>query len=70
MNENPRLEPLPEEAKSLTDKLILFCLRQKDVIGAFVLLAVVAGIFVAPFDWNVGGFERQPVAVDAIPDNG
>ena len=70
MNESPRIEPLPEEAKSLTDKLILFCLRQKVVIGAFVLLAVAAGIFVAPFDWNVGGLEREPVAVDAIPDIG
>ena len=35
-----------------------------------MVAVIAAGIFVAPFDWDVGGIERNPVAVDAIPDIG
>ncbi len=36
----------------------------------FILLGVLisAGLSVAPFDWNLGGFPRDPVPVDALPD--
>ncbi len=34
------------------------------------LLLIAGGLFVAPFDWQVGGVERSPVAVDALPDTG
>ena len=34
------------------------------------LLLILAGIRYAPFDWNTGGFPRDPVPVDAIPDIG
>jgi copper/silver efflux system protein len=39
---------------------------------AFLLcgLLVAGGIYVAPFDWELGGFARDPVPVDAIPDVG
>jgi Cu(I)/Ag(I) efflux system membrane protein CusA/SilA len=36
----------------------------------FILLGVLisAGLSTAPFDWNLGGFPRDPVPVDALPD--
>lgn len=34
------------------------------------LLLIAGGLFVAPFDWSLGGIERSPVAVDALPDTG
>jgi len=36
----------------------------------FILLAVLiaTGLSVAPFDWELGGFPRDPVPVDALPD--
>ncbi|CCH50213.1 efflux RND transporter permease subunit [Pseudodesulfovibrio piezophilus] len=58
------------EAKTLTDKVILFCLKQKLIV--FLLVAVVMGwgLVVAPFDWHIGSLPRDPVPVDAIPDIG
>ena len=64
-NPNPVAEPDP---KSLLDKVIYFCLTQKIVVFLFCIVIVAGGIFVAPFDWDVGGISRQPVATDAIPD--
>ena len=66
-NPNPIAEPDP---KSLLDKVIYFCLTQKIVVFLFCIVIVAGGIFVAPFDWDVGGISRQPVATDAIPDIG
>lgn len=50
--------------------LIRFCLEQKLVVALGVLLLVVWGVTVAPFDWDLGGLPRYPVPVDAIPDIG
>ena len=58
------------EARSLTDKIISFCLRQKLVVFLFVLLVLGWGMVVAPFDWRIGDLPRDPVPVDAIPDIG
>lgn len=33
-------------------------------------MLIAAGLYVAPFDWKIGSFERDPVPVDAIPDIG
>ncbi|MHC4759091.1 MAG: efflux RND transporter permease subunit, partial [Planctomycetota bacterium] len=59
-----------ETRKTLTSRLIRFCLENKLLV--FLLLAVfmVWGLLVAPFDWQLGGLPRNPVAVDAIPDIG
>ncbi|MCF6286680.1 MAG: efflux RND transporter permease subunit, partial [Candidatus Hydrogenedentes bacterium] len=57
-------------AKSLIDKVILFCLENKLVVAILVLFFVVWGIMVAPFDWDIKGLPRDPVSVDAIPDIG
>jgi len=60
------LDPRP----STLSRLIGFCLRNKLVIALFVILVVVWGLVVAPFDWELDWLPREPVPVDAIPDIG
>jgi len=55
---------------SLLDKIIRFCLDNKLVALLLTLAIVVAGVRVAPFDWDVPWLPRNPVPVDAIPDIG
>ncbi|MCA9306251.1 MAG: hypothetical protein KDA16_06945, partial [Phycisphaerales bacterium] len=50
--------------------LIRFCLEQKLVVAIGLVMTVLWGVLVAPFDWNIGGLPRGPVPVDAIPDIG
>ena len=52
------------------NRLIHFCLNQKLVVLLLLGLVVGWGIKVAPFDWDTGVLERDPVPVDAIPDLG
>jgi len=52
------------------NRLIRFCLEQKLVVAILLVVAVLWGVLVAPFDWDVGGLAREPVPVDAIPDIG
>ena len=56
--------------QSPIDKLIRFCLENKLVVALLVIMVVVWGLLVAPFDWQLGTLPRAPVAVDAIPDIG
>ena len=58
------------ERKSLINKLLWFCLTNKLVVGLVVLGVIGWGIMVAPFDWPLEWFPRDPVPVDAIPDIG
>ena len=58
------------ENMTMVDRLIRFCLDNKLVTGLFLAGVIVWGVVVAPFEWNVGGLPRTPVAVDAIPDIG
>jgi len=58
------------EQKSAIGKLMRFCLTNRLVVGLFVLVVIMTGILVAPFDWEIGGITRYPVPVDAIPDIG
>ncbi|HUU91304.1 MAG TPA: efflux RND transporter permease subunit [Phycisphaerae bacterium] len=58
------------EQKSPIGKLLRFCLTNKLVIGLLVLFIIAAGLYFAPFDWDLGGLPRNPVATDAIPDIG
>ena len=67
--EEARVEQTAEQ-KSAIGKLIRFCLENKLVVGLFMGAIILAGMLVAPFEWKVGGLERYPVAVDAIPDIG
>jgi Cu(I)/Ag(I) efflux system membrane protein CusA/SilA len=50
--------------------MIQFCLENKLVVFLLVLFVFGWGLRVAPFDWDLGGLERDPVPVDAIPDIG
>lgn len=50
--------------------LIGFCLNQKLIVSLFVLMAIGWGLRNSPFDWDLGNFPRDPIAVDAIPDLG
>jgi len=52
------------------DRVIMFFLENKLIVTLFVIAILVWGIMVAPFDWELGGLERNPVPVDAIPDIG
>lgn len=58
------------EAHSPTDWVIRFFLEQKLLVWLFMAGIVLGGLIVAPFDWDLGGLPRFPIAVDAIPDIG
>jgi Cu(I)/Ag(I) efflux system membrane protein CusA/SilA len=60
----------PGEAGSWIDRIIRFCLENRLVVALAVLATTFAGIVFAPFDWDLGGLPRHPVATDAIPDIG
>ncbi len=60
---------IPEQ-ESFVGKIIRACLENKLVVALFVLGIILAGVYVAPFDWNLGNFPRNPVPTDAIPDIG
>jgi Cu(I)/Ag(I) efflux system membrane protein CusA/SilA len=62
--------PLLPVGKGPLDHILAFCQRQKVVVGLLVLLTVVGGLAVAPFDWQLPWLLRAPVAVDAIPNIG
>ncbi|NLF30914.1 MAG: efflux RND transporter permease subunit [Planctomycetes bacterium] len=68
MSDNYRID-IPEQ-KSLIGRLLWFCLTNRLVVALLVLFIVGAGLYVAPFDWDLGGLPRNPVATDAIPDIG
>jgi Cu(I)/Ag(I) efflux system membrane protein CusA/SilA len=54
----------------LLDRFIWYCLNNELIIGLLTLVLISWGVMVAPFDWNLHGFPREPVPVDAIPDIG
>ena len=49
---------------------IRFFLENKFVVLLLLVGVVFWGALVAPFDWELGGLQRYPVPVDAIPDYG
>ena len=52
----------------MIERVIRFCLENKLVVLVLALFLMVAGLVVAPFDWELDWMERRPVPVDAIPD--
>lgn len=56
--------------KSLTDLVIDFFLDHKLVAGLLLLFVIAAGTYHAPFNWEFGSIDRDPVAVDALPNLG
>jgi len=51
-------------------RVIAFFLGNRLLVFIAVVLFVGAGLYVAPFDYSGGGWARDPVPVDAIPDIG
>lgn len=54
----------------MLNKTIKFFLENKLVTVILLVLVVLWGIVVAPFNWNTGFLPNDPVPVDAIPDIG
>ncbi|MFW6019200.1 MAG: efflux RND transporter permease subunit [Bacteroidales bacterium] len=54
----------------MLNKIIHFFLSNKVVTFLLLLLLVGWGLALSPFNWDMGNFPRDPVAVDAIPDIG
>ncbi len=54
----------------MLNKTIRFFLENKLIAVLLLLLMVVWGVSVAPFNWDLEIFPRDPVAVDAIPNLG
>ncbi len=52
------------------NRFIRFCITNKLVVILLTLAFMLWGIIHAPFDWSVRFLQRDPVAVDAIPDIG
>jgi len=63
-------DPTIQHSHSLMDRILEFILRKKAAVFLPVLLVIVFGILVSPFNWKIGGPLRAPVPVDAIPDIG
>ncbi|MHC4843296.1 MAG: efflux RND transporter permease subunit, partial [Planctomycetota bacterium] len=58
------------DKKTLLGRLIRVCLENKLVVFLLLVVFIVWGLLVAPFDWELGLLPRDPVPVDAIPDIG
>jgi len=69
MNKEEKTKETPEQ-RSAIGRFIRFCLTNRLVVTLFTLAVIFAGILVAPFEWKLGGIERHPIPVDAIPDIG
>ena len=58
-------------ASSISSVQVRQCrLDRRVVAGVVFLLVILSGIYVAPFDWEVGAIDRSLIPVDAIPDIG
>ncbi|MBM4103851.1 MAG: efflux RND transporter permease subunit [Planctomycetes bacterium] len=68
MTERLRREDI--EPGGLLGSVLQFCLNYRLAILWCVVGAMLAGVAVAPFDWQISWLPRFPVAVDAIPDIG
>ncbi len=54
----------------MLNKILKYFLEHRLVSMLLLLVFVTWGLVTAPFNWNLGGLPRDPVAVDAIPDIG
>lgn len=63
---------LPHRAlkETLFSRMMRLWIEQKLLAAALLLVVIVYGVMVAPFDWNLPWLPRNPVPVDAIPDIG
>ncbi len=61
-------EANPSPESSWIGRIIRFCLENKLIVFLALVAFIAWGLYVAPFDWELGWFPRSPVPVDAIPD--
>lgn len=54
----------------MLNSVIKFFLENKLFTFILLFLALIWGLVVAPFDWDIKGLPRDSIAVDAIPDIG
>ena len=54
----------------MLNSIIKFFLENKLFSFILLTLTIIWGLVVAPFDWDLKGLPRDPIAVDAIPDIG
>ncbi|MHC4885575.1 MAG: hypothetical protein ACYTGH_10870, partial [Planctomycetota bacterium] len=57
-------------SNGLIGQMIGFCLHNKLIVVLLTGLLLGAGLYTAPFDWDLSGRPRASVPVDAIPDLG
>ncbi|MFT5422274.1 MAG: Cu(I)/Ag(I) efflux system membrane protein CusA/SilA [Phycisphaerales bacterium] len=70
MSETPRGSETSKPARGPVGRLIRLCMEHRLVVFIVYGAAILMGVLVAPFDWDVAGLPRDPVPVDAIPDIG
>ncbi len=61
---------MTQDPKGPLASLIRFSLQNRLVVMLGVAFLVFLGMLNAPFDWDLGGIDRDPVPADAIPDIG
>lgn len=59
-----------EPKNNLLSRLVGACLDHKALVLAIYAFVIIAGVFVAPFAFDLPGIQRKPLAVDAVPDIG
>lgn len=67
---SPDYSQQTREQKSPIGRFIGVCLDNRLIVFLLLIFIVSCGVYVAPFDWDLGGFPRNPVGTDAIPDVG
>lgn len=68
-NQTQTSEPTDRQNNAI-NRLIWFCLNNKVVVAIVLMLIIGWGLIVSPFDLKIKSIQRNPVAVDAIPDIG
>src|SRR5690625_6807807 len=66
----PTNERIAEPGSGFTNRVIRFSLENRLVVILLLITMILAGISVAPFDWESDILPRSPVAVDALPNLG
>jgi Cu(I)/Ag(I) efflux system membrane protein CusA/SilA len=67
--EKPNANLTPEQ-RGLVGRVIYRVLTNKLVVAVGLVFVILFGLASAPFDWDLGGIERDRVPVDAIPNLG
>ena len=64
------VESVQGRGPSFIEAILRFCMQNMLVVALLAIMAIGWGLRVAPFDWDLGSYSRDPIPVDAIPDIG